>query len=89
MGHFVLSPREREKSDRRDSRQDEREGWGRKWIMTESEENRRNKNIPPILLPDARIAGLAGVCVCVCVFNFKDKYSKCRKDLVCPNTLVL
>ena len=30
VGHFVLSPREREKSDRRDSRRDEREGLGRK-----------------------------------------------------------
>ena len=30
VGHFVSSPREREKSDRRDSRRDEREGQGRK-----------------------------------------------------------
>ena len=30
MGHFVSSPREREKRDRRDSRGDEREGQGRK-----------------------------------------------------------
>ena len=30
VGHFVLSPREREKKDRRDSREDEREGQGRK-----------------------------------------------------------
>ena len=29
VGHFVSSPREREKSDRRDSRRDEREGQGR------------------------------------------------------------
>ena len=28
VGHFVLSPREREKRDRRDSRGDEREGQG-------------------------------------------------------------
>ena len=28
VGHFVSSPREREKRDRRDSRGDEREGWG-------------------------------------------------------------
>ena len=28
VGHFVLSPREREKRDRRDSRGDEREGHG-------------------------------------------------------------
>ena len=30
MGHFVSSPREREKRDRRDSRRDEREGQGKK-----------------------------------------------------------
>ena len=30
VGHFVLSPREREKIDRRDSRGDKREGQGRK-----------------------------------------------------------
>ena len=35
VGHFVLSPREREK---RDSRGDEREGQGRKRKMNESEE---------------------------------------------------
>ena len=38
VGHFVLSPREREKRDRRDSRGDEREGQGRKWNRNESEE---------------------------------------------------
>ena len=37
VGHFVSSPREREKSDRRDSR-DEREGQGRKRNKNESEE---------------------------------------------------
>ena len=30
VGHFVSSPREREKRDRRDSKRDEREGQGRK-----------------------------------------------------------
>ena len=30
MGHFVSSPREREKRDRRDSRRDESEGQGKK-----------------------------------------------------------
>ena len=30
VGHFVLSPKEREKRARRDSRGDEREGQGRK-----------------------------------------------------------
>ena len=38
MGHFVSSPREREKSDRRDSRRDEREEQGRKRNRNESEE---------------------------------------------------
>ena len=33
VGHFVSSPREREKRDRRDSREDEREGQGRKMNM--------------------------------------------------------
>ena len=58
VGHFVSSPTEREKRDRRDSRGDEREGQGRKRKMNESEET-RNKNIPPLPLPAARIAGLA------------------------------
>ena len=30
VGHFMLSPRKREKRDRRDSRPDEREGQGRR-----------------------------------------------------------
>ena len=38
VGHFVSSPREREKRDRRDSRGDEIEGQGRKMKMNESEE---------------------------------------------------
>ena len=37
-GHFVSSPREREKRDRRDSRGDERGGQGRKRNRNESEE---------------------------------------------------
>ena len=36
VGHFVSSPREREKRDRRVSRGDEREGQGRKRKMNES-----------------------------------------------------
>ena len=40
MGHFVSSPREREKRDKRDSRGDEREGLGRKRNRNESEEIR-------------------------------------------------
>ena len=38
VGHFVSSPREGEKSDRRDSRGDERAGQERKRKMNESEE---------------------------------------------------
>ena len=37
VGHFVSSPREREKRDRRDSRGDEREGKGKKREMKENE----------------------------------------------------
>ena len=37
VGHFVSSPREREKRDRRDNRWDEREGKGRKREMKENE----------------------------------------------------
>ena len=60
VSHFVMSPREREKKDRRDthSRGVKREGQGRKeneWKWR----NRGNKNISPQLLPAARIAGLA------------------------------
>ena len=55
-GHFVSSPREKEKRDRRESRGDEREGQGRKRNRNESQE--RNKNIPPLPLPTTRIAGL-------------------------------
>ena len=38
VGHFVSTPREREKKDRRGSRGDEREGQGRKRNRNESEE---------------------------------------------------
>ena len=38
MGHFLLSPREREKKDRRDSRGDKREEQGRKRNWNESAE---------------------------------------------------
>ena len=38
MGHFVSSPRKREKRGRRDSKIDEREGQGRKRKRNESEE---------------------------------------------------
>ena len=52
VGHFVLSPAEREKRDRRDSRRDEREEQGRKRIRSESEET-EELNIPPLPLPAA------------------------------------
>ena len=47
MGHFVSSPREREKRDRRDSRRDEREGQGRKRNRNESKETEEIKTSPP------------------------------------------
>ena len=52
VGHFVLSPREREKRDKRDSRRDEREGPGRKRNRNESEETEEMKTFPfyPYLL---------------------------------------
>ena len=62
VGHFVLSPREREKRDRRDSSGDEREGLGRKRNRNENEETEEiNKNISPLPLhvPATRIAGPA------------------------------
>ena len=52
VGHFVSSPREREKRDRRDSRRDEREGQGRKRNRNESENIEEIKTFPlyPYLL---------------------------------------
>ena len=52
VGHFVSSPRERKKRDRRDSRGDEREGQGRKRNRNESEETEEIKTFPqyPYLL---------------------------------------
>ena len=47
VGHFVSSPREREKRDGRDSRRDEREGQGRKRNRNESEETEEIKTSPP------------------------------------------
>ena len=43
VGHFVSSPREREKRDRRHSRRDEREEQGRKRNRNESEETEEIK----------------------------------------------
>ena len=60
VGHFVSSPREREKRNRRDSSGDEREGQGRNRNRNESEETGEiNKNIPPLPLPATKIAGFA------------------------------
>ena len=46
VGHFVSSPREREKIDRRDSRGDEREGLERKRNRNKSEEIEEIKTFP-------------------------------------------
>ena len=46
VGHFVSSPREREKSNRRDSRGDLREGQGRKKNRNESKETEEIKTFP-------------------------------------------
>ena len=46
QGHFLSSPREREKRDRRESRGDEREGQGRKRNRNESEETEEIKTFP-------------------------------------------
>ena len=56
MGHFVSSPREREK---RDSRRDESEEQGIKRNRNESEETEDIKAFPPLPLPATGIAGLA------------------------------
>ena len=58
VGHFVSSPREREKSDRRDSRRDERQEQVKR-NRNESEETEEIKAFPPLPLPATRIAGLA------------------------------
>ena len=52
VGHFVSSPRDREKRVRKDSRGDEREGQGRKRNRNESEEAEEIKTVPlyPYLL---------------------------------------
>ena len=52
VGHFVSSPREREKRDRTDSRRDERDEQGRKSNRNESEETEEIKtfSLYPYLL---------------------------------------
>ena len=49
MGHFVSSPREREKRDRRDSRGAEREGQGRKRNRNEEKKKKKYKQSPSTL----------------------------------------
>ena len=49
VGHFVLSPREREKRYRRESRGDEREGQGRKRNRNEREETEEINTFPSTL----------------------------------------
>ena len=49
VGHFVSSPREREKSDRRDSRRDEREIQETKRNKNASEETEEIKTSPSTL----------------------------------------
>ena len=46
VGHFVSSPKEREKRDRRDSRGDEREEQERKRNRNDSEETEEIKTFP-------------------------------------------
>ena len=58
VGHFVSSPRERDKRDRRDSRRDERDKQGRKRNRNESEETEEIKFIPALSLPATRIASI-------------------------------
>ena len=50
VGHFVSSPREREKRDKRDSRGAERQGQGKKRNRNESEETEEIKTFPPSTL---------------------------------------
>ena len=57
MGHFVSSPKEREKREKIEEEIKER---GREETgPAMKEKNRRNKNIPPLPLLATRIAGLA------------------------------
>ena len=51
VGHFVSSPREREKRDKRDSRGDEREEQGRKRNRNESKETEEIKTFPRYYYP--------------------------------------
>ena len=57
LGHFVSSPRENEKRDRRDGRGDEREGKGKKEERETGIKVKKQKKIKTF--PATRIAGLA------------------------------
>ena len=46
VGHFVSSPRTREKSDRRDNRGNEREGQGKQRNRNETEETAEIRTFP-------------------------------------------
>ena len=59
VAHFVLSPRKREKTDRRASKGDERERQGRKRNRNEREETEEIKNIAPLSLSATTTEGLA------------------------------
>ena len=50
VGHFVSSPKEREKSDKRDSRGDKREGQGRNRNKSEETEDIETLPFYPYLL---------------------------------------
>ena len=50
VGHFVSSSREREKRYRRDSREDEKDGQGRKREMKESEQTEEITTFPSTLI---------------------------------------
>ena len=59
VGHFMSSPREREKRDRRDLIVEEMKEMDRKERGAGMKVKRRNKNIFPLPLSATRIAGLA------------------------------
>ena len=50
VGHFVSSPRDREKRERKDSRGDERKGQGRKRNVSEETEEIKKHSPLPLLL---------------------------------------
>ena len=91
VGHFVSSPREREKRDRRDSRGDEREGQERK-VNKWKWRNRRNKNILPLPLPAARIAVLAQLLANISWtpqwYKIHDTFASPNQPLHSPPTIV-